>query len=297
MKKILIFLISTGLIFISGCSEDTADEKMDKYSKSLYQKYVSESKFCNAILVAEKRFHYIDDNKTSDLIIIIRKKEWDGLSQKIAIDCQKEKWPEKEKNYKNSIDKAKSHINLSEKINAQIRVSSPKKDSLDRNCIRELKITNNSEYFIHAFEGSIFVQKNAPKDLLIKWEMQRASRPMPMQSEEFTKAVPPINPKETRELNLCQFFTRGISNSLEGEKIIDTNKIDLLIDDISQFKNLPLTSTDEMQGRYMKLQLKNISIGNENNTIKIDVSKKHINNLKKLITESEISLQKENPFN
>ena len=65
-----------------------------------------------------------------------------------------------------------------------MKISPPKKDSWDRSCVRELKITNNSDFFIHAFEGSIFLKKYAVKDFPIKWEMQRARRPMAMQPEE-----------------------------------------------------------------------------------------------------------------
>lgn len=296
MKKTSLFLVSIGLIISSGCSANTADEKMERYSRGLYDKYISESKFCDAILVTKKRFDYVSDNKTSDSKLQSRAKEWENLAKKIDIDCQKERWPEKEKNYKEIISNAKFRVDLSEKITVQMKISPPKKDSWDRSCVRELKITNNSDFFIHAFEGSIFLKKYAVKDFPIKWEMQRARRPMAMQPEEATKEIPPIAPKETRELNVCQFFLTGANNNLENEKIVDTNKLDEANNHTNNSTNLPLTSIEEMQGRYMKLQLKNIRIGNDKNIISIDISKNHINDLKNIISETEDIIKKENPF-
>ena len=112
-------------------------------------KYISESKFCDAILVTKKRFDYVSDNKTSDSKLQSRAKEWENLAKKIDIDCQKERWPEKEKNYKEIISNAKFRVDLSEKITVQMKISPPKKDSWYRSCVRELKITNNSDFFIH----------------------------------------------------------------------------------------------------------------------------------------------------
>lgn len=291
------FFAYIGLIISSGAFAQTADEKMEDYSKALYEKHISESKFCDAILVAKKRFDYVSDNRTSDSKILAKKREWDNLANKIELDCRKEKWPEKEKNYKESLKKARANVELSEKINAQIKIATPKKDSTDRSCIRELKIINNSDHPIQAFEGSIFVKKYSIKDLTIKWEAQKARRPMPMQPEEFTRATPPINPKETRELNVCQFFFNGINNTLEGEAIINNDKLPGSTDDDSQISNPPLTSTEEMQGKYMTLRLKSVRIGSESNITVFDVSKKHISSLKKFILETELALKKENPFN
>lgn len=296
MKKISLPLTLIGVAISSGCTANTADEKMEQYSRGLYDKYVSESKFCDAIFVTKKRFDYVSDNKTSDSKIQYRMKEWDNLAKKIDIDCQKERWPEKERNYKELISKAKFQVTLSEKITVEMKISPPKKDSWDRNCIRELKIINNSDYFIHAFEGSIFLKKHAIKDFPIKWEMKRARRPMAMQPEEATKEIPPIAPKETRELNVCQFFLTGANNSLENEKIVDANKLDGINNYENNSTNLPLTSIEEMQGRYMKLQLKNIRIGNDKNIISVDISRNHINDLKNIVFETEDILKKENPF-
>lgn len=115
-------------------------------------------------------------------------------------------------------------------------------------------------------------------------------------AEEATKEIPPIAPKETRELNVCQFFLTGANNNLENEKIVDTNKLDEADNHTNNSTNLPLTSIEEMQGRYMKLQLKNIRIGNDKNIISIDIPKNHINDLKNIISETEDIIKKKTPL-
>lgn len=276
IKKILMIFVSG--IHIIGYAGDSADEKMETYSRILYNQAISKSKYCDALLVAKRRFDYIDDNKTSFLQIQSRIKDWKDLEKNVELDCRKEKWPAQEAEYKEILNSLKFQVDLYKKINIEMKISNPKKDSWKRSCVRELIVSNKTNYVLNSFSAEFFSNN---REGIITWSA-RSRQPKfkfaaIQQREEDLVEIKPIKGGEVREIDVCKFFDLD-------DRIIKMNKV------VKSIHN-------EMQGDYIKLELNEVTVLTEQGLKSIKFSHSRIEDLLDTIKKIEYALKNNNPFN
>lgn len=283
------FIFTAVMITLVGCSDNTADGKMEIYSRTLYDKAISNSKYCDALQVTKGRFEYIDDNQTSHSKLKNRMDEWEDLAKKVELDCRKEKWPSLEEKYKKAINGANTYLKLYKSIKIQMRIAPAKKDDVGRSCIHELKITNNSDTAIAEISAFLFYKHsvNHVDFAPIKWPQQSGG--LALQTDEER-----IQPKETREITFCKFFFKG---ELE-RPLINLNKVDKTIKPGTDgtHAELPLTSIDDMQGEYMNLQLASVTLRTNENFKEVKFSSEEVIQTIAFIKQVEKALKEENPF-